>query len=575
MTKYLSSLTAQRQVVHLVMVIGALAVPAVAQTTFSTSCFGNTSVWSPQCGSPAWQSLGESATISFQNTVPLDGTVFSGPATLTVRIDGFQQVLTLSSSYNFYFAGGGAVSYPAHLHILAPSPLSSNYTILTVAGTPPTGIEQTTTASSAFLWFPNRTSSPGTEIVFFVATGTYSAPAPPYSYNTLGVGVVFTLEAQPLCLTNVRLSVSGPYMQAKATFPSAPNSSTLLRYNDAVAACDFDGFNWQQQITTDPGGDAIRPNEPSNPLLASNLLLDGSLAAGPSSATGLSKNYPAYYDPPPGGYTYQNLGLSSYPFFYPSSFFKPGPEGHCTVDPLFGVLSLCPFPWPYVLSSDSLTISFLDAPAHTNLKGVAAAPNPKPGTFLEFRTALVGISTQPKQGSVSCGAGNTLYCTTLSWWTWNSTFNDRIGGVSGISQNAGIFAINPTDGTGGVTITSINGIQQTPPSVTCTANPNILWPPNGKSVPVTVSGIITPGTQTISPGSTAYAVLDEYGQVQPSGGIAPGAGGTYAFAASLIAARNGNDQDGRTYTISVGAKDAVGNIGTCSTVVTVPHDQGN
>jgi hypothetical protein len=57
--------------------------------------------------------------------------------------------------------------------------------------------------------------------------------------------------------------------------------------------------------------------------------------------------------------------------------------------------------------------------------------------------------------------------------------------------------------------------------------------------------------------------------------IALGAGGSYSFGVSLIAARNGNDQDGRTYTILVSSKDTSGNVGSCSAVVTVPHDQGN
>ena len=89
---------------------------------------------------------------------------------------------------------------------------------------------------------------------------------------------------------------------------------------------------------------------------------------------------------------------------------------------------------------------------------------------------------------------------------------------------------------------------------------------------MTVSGIITPGTSGLV---SAYGVIDEYGQIQPSGSIVLGAGGNYSFEISLIAARNGNDPDGRTYTIVVGAKDKMGNIGSCSAVVTVPHDQGN
>jgi hypothetical protein len=114
----------------------------------------------------------------------------------------------------------------------------------------------------------------------------------------------------------------------------------------------------------------------------------------------------------------------------------------------------------------------------------------------------------------------------------------------------------------------------TSPRVSCTATPTSLWPPNGQPVSVTVSGTITLGTSNIASGN--YAVVDEYGQFQPSGSIAlsPGGGG-YSFQVPLIAARNGDDLDGRTYTIMVVATDTAGNPGSCATVVTVPHDQGN
>jgi virginiamycin B lyase len=115
----------------------------------------------------------------------------------------------------------------------------------------------------------------------------------------------------------------------------------------------------------------------------------------------------------------------------------------------------------------------------------------------------------------------------------------------------------------------------TPPSVSCMATPNTLWPPNGSSVPVNVSGIVTAGTSALAPGGTGYTVNDEYGQVQPSGSVALGSGGSYSFAVSLIAARDGNDKDGRTYTIVVNSQDISGKVGSCSSVVTVPHDQGN
>jgi probable HAF family extracellular repeat protein len=114
---------------------------------------------------------------------------------------------------------------------------------------------------------------------------------------------------------------------------------------------------------------------------------------------------------------------------------------------------------------------------------------------------------------------------------------------------------------------------QRPPSVRCLATPNTLWPPNGKSVVVTVSGTITSDT-TIPPGGNTYAVIDEYGQVQPTGSITLSADGSYSFGVSLVATRNGDDQDVRTYTIVVSSRDTIGNNASCSAVVTVPHDQG-
>jgi Beta-propeller repeat len=151
--------------------------------------------------------------------------------------------------------------------------------------------------------------------------------------------------------------------------------------------------------------------------------------------------------------------------------------------------------------------------------------------------------------------------------------------VTGFTQSANFptaSPLQPAFGGGQIDafITKITSIvPQTSPSVTCVASPKILWPPNGNLSLVTVSGVVTAGTQPILPGGTVFFVTDEYGQVQPSGSITLGVGGSYSFGVSLIAARNGNDQDGRTYIINVTTKDSIGNVGSCSEVVTVPHDQ--
>jgi hypothetical protein len=113
----------------------------------------------------------------------------------------------------------------------------------------------------------------------------------------------------------------------------------------------------------------------------------------------------------------------------------------------------------------------------------------------------------------------------------------------------------------------------TAPVITAAADPSILWPSNGKTVSVTVSGEITDMGSGLDLSSASYAILDEYGQVQPQGPIAVQTSGSYEFTVLLEAQRNGNDKDGRHYTISIRASDTAGNTGLTESVVTVPHDR--
>ena len=108
-----------------------------------------------------------------------------------------------------------------------------------------------------------------------------------------------------------------------------------------------------------------------------------------------------------------------------------------------------------------------------------------------------------------------------------------------------------------------------------TVHPKRLWPPNGRMVPVMVSGTITDTGSGVNVGTAAYSVTDEYGKVQPAGAIALGPGGNYSFTVLLQASRQGSDLNGRHYKISVRAKDNVGNQGSKTKVVTVPHNREN
>lgn len=111
------------------------------------------------------------------------------------------------------------------------------------------------------------------------------------------------------------------------------------------------------------------------------------------------------------------------------------------------------------------------------------------------------------------------------------------------------------------------------PTITLSASPTVLWPPNNRMVAITVSGTITDSGSGLRPGSIRYRVVDEYGQVQPAAAITVRADGSYSVRFSLEASRAGRDRDGRQYIVYVTAMDNAGNATSSQVVVTVPHDE--
>ena len=115
-------------------------------------------------------------------------------------------------------------------------------------------------------------------------------------------------------------------------------------------------------------------------------------------------------------------------------------------------------------------------------------------------------------------------------------------------------------------------IDQTPPVITATATPATLRPPNGKLIPVIVSGTILDSGVGVDPSTATFEVLDEYGLIAPSGPITREHDGSYTFTVALQASRRGSDPEGRHYTIMVSATDTAGNPGSASATVTVPRN---
>jgi len=111
-----------------------------------------------------------------------------------------------------------------------------------------------------------------------------------------------------------------------------------------------------------------------------------------------------------------------------------------------------------------------------------------------------------------------------------------------------------------------------PPVVTAEADRTVIWPPNHKTVTVTVSTItITDESEIVD---VYVRVEDEYGELTGDCETTLN-GGIYTALVDLIAWRDGGDKDGRTYTLTVWAEDEHGNLGSSeSMTVLVPHDQG-
>ncbi len=94
-------------------------------------------------------------------------------------------------------------------------------------------------------------------------------------------------------------------------------------------------------------------------------------------------------------------------------------------------------------------------------------------------------------------------------------------------------------------------------------NKAVLWPPNHKMVNIVIGGTVSDNASSIA--SAVFTVTDEYGIYNKT---VSGLGSVI----TLEAWRDGDDYDGRVYTITAVVTDNAGNQSTGSTTVLVPHD---
>lgn len=259
----------------------------------------------------------------------------------------------------------------------------------------------------------------------FLLLGNSNASAGPDFFDNLQIaGCVNATDVKPI--------PSGPYSRdlmpesMTATFEPTDSDGHDIGLIAQAKVCNFTTFDWQQQVRVDP----------YDYLLHSTL----------SPAVPLSAPYP---DPPPGGYTYQTMfpfgvtlqyiANAAYPFYWalqsPTTWIPSGSEPYY---PLSLQANENP---PTALLACSNCLYFMDIPQGPFTDG----------QDMEFTTTLVGV--------VGDSPGATAV--PLYTWSWSTTFNGTTGGVT-YHVPSNTYPPDPGSGTGGVTITNINGVQLPP-----------------------------------------------------------------------------------------------------------------
>jgi hypothetical protein len=337
--------------------------------------------------------------------------------------------------------------------------------------------------------------------------GTYNFTVQATDSGGLQQTQAFTLTIG--CPTNVNLFFGGrslpvvsgsivmPNSSVAATF-TPPNSNQLL--SAYAQACGYSGgFDWMQTVIQD-----------TTPPIVDQL--------------GATLEVP-YSDPPYGGYTYQfptnwpvgsqayedaELFLAFQPNFATAYPFYYNPLDINTSSCAAGsTANGCLIP-----ITDGSTLRFYDAPQDSHCS--------PPAQCLGFRTRMVGICNGASQVCDSSGPSNPLF-----QWTWYSNYNGTVGGIYQEGP-ATVLWPDQGSGTGGITITSINGVPT--PTVTATPSATNLTTAQALKVAVTVKGAtatpVPTGSVTLSSGSyTSSAATLTNGAATiavPAGSLAAG-----------------------------------------------------
>lgn len=172
--------------------------------------------------------------------------------------------------------------------------------------------------------------------------------------------------------------------------------------------------------------------------------------------------------------------------------------------------------------------------------------------------SVTGIRETGTPVAVTCATATVSQVSYPSATTW------RVN-ISGLNEGENVVTAASADAAGNVfkataTVVLISKL----PEITIAATPDVIWPPNHKMVPVTITGGVETNGSVIK--SVAISVSDEYKKFEYNSL-------TFGSTVMLEAWRKGNDKDGRKYTITVVVTDMGGGKTVKTALVTVPHDK--
>ena len=201
----------------------------------------------------------------------------------------------------------------------------------------------------------------------------------------------------------------------------------------------------------------------------------------------------------------------------------------------------------------------------TTLSSTPSAPNGANGWYVTNVDFSLGATDN------CSGVARTEYSLDngVSWLPYTGT-------ISITQEGSTTVLFRSIDRAGNVeaTVSRTFMIDKTDPTVQISADPTTIWPPNGRMVPVRITGL---GSDAISGlAQVSYTVTDEYGTPLSIGTrTLTGASSNWLETLLVEASREGNDLDGRSYTVVATITDVAGRTSSATVSIVVLHDRGS